>query len=83
MALTQTIVIVEQTKNGCVYGVFCNDPHLDIDSGTVKSGKLPESVKVEYVKPDTMQECGCCSCYHRPEFYGDCRDDNERFVNNT
>jgi hypothetical protein len=26
-----------------------------------------------------LEECGCCSCYHRPEFLGDCRDDAERF----
>lgn len=25
-------------------------------------------------------ECGCCSFYHREEYYGDCRDDSERIV---
>lgn len=24
-------------------------------------------------------ECGCCGCFHREEYYGDCRNDNERF----
>jgi len=26
-----------------------------------------------------LEECGCCGCYHRPDFFGDCRDDKERF----
>ena len=30
----------------------------------------------EYIE---LEECGCCGAYHRPEFYGDCRDDSERF----
>ena len=24
-------------------------------------------------------ECGCCGCYHKEGFYGDCRNDNERY----
>lgn len=24
-------------------------------------------------------ECGCCGCYHRTDFVGDCREDAERF----
>ena len=24
--------------------------------------------------------CGCCDHYHRTGFYGDCRDDSERFT---
>ena len=27
-----------------------------------------------------LMECGCCSCYHRVEFLGDCREDSERFL---
>jgi hypothetical protein len=27
----------------------------------------------------TLEECGSCGCYHRPEWYGDCRNDAERF----
>jgi len=23
-------------------------------------------------------ECGCCGCYHRADYYGDCRNDEER-----
>lgn len=24
-------------------------------------------------------ECGCCGAYHRADFYGDCRENTERF----
>jgi hypothetical protein len=24
-------------------------------------------------------ECGCCGAYHRTDFFGDCRNDAERF----
>lgn len=24
-------------------------------------------------------ECGCCGCFHRTDFAGDCREDSERF----
>jgi len=29
-------------------------------------------------KPKFFQ-CGCCDHYHRTDFWGDCRQDNERF----
>ena len=29
---------------------------------------------------DIYVECGCCGHYHREEFTGDCRQDNERFT---
>jgi hypothetical protein len=29
--------------------------------------------------PEGWEECGCCSCYHPPEFTGDCRDDSNRW----
>lgn len=25
-------------------------------------------------------ECGSCGCYHKPDWYGDCRDDAHRFT---
>jgi hypothetical protein len=25
-------------------------------------------------------ECGCCGSYHRAEYFGDCRNDAERFA---
>jgi len=28
---------------------------------------------------DELEECGCCGCYHYPDFHGDCREDWERF----
>lgn len=28
---------------------------------------------------NTFVECGCCGAYHRTDFYGDCREDSERF----
>ena len=27
-------------------------------------------------------ECGCCEHYHREDYYGDCRNDAERFTLN-
>jgi len=24
-------------------------------------------------------ECGCCGCYHKEGYEGDCRNDNERY----
>lgn len=27
----------------------------------------------------TFVECGCCSAFHRTDFYGDCREDSERY----
>lgn len=35
---------------------------------------MPETAKIYY-------ECGCCGCgaYHPIDFYGDCRDDANRF----
>ena len=26
-----------------------------------------------------IEECGCCGCYHRLDYWGDCRKDSERF----
>ena len=26
-----------------------------------------------------FEECGCCGCYHPEGFYGDCRDDANRY----
>jgi hypothetical protein len=25
-------------------------------------------------------ECGCCGCFHREDFGGDCQDDSERWT---
>jgi len=29
---------------------------------------------------DMVVECDCCSCYHPKDFWGDCRDDANRFA---
>jgi len=29
--------------------------------------------------PELYFECGCCGAYHPIDFYGDCRDDANRF----
>jgi hypothetical protein len=28
---------------------------------------------------EELEECGCCGCYHRKGYEGDCRNDDERF----
>ena len=28
---------------------------------------------------NTFISCGCCGAYHRTDFYGDCREDSERY----
>ncbi len=28
---------------------------------------------------EELVECGCCGCFHRPDYSGDCRNDAERF----
>ena len=33
----------------------------------------------EIKKDDHFVECGCCGNYHRDNFFGDCRDNEERF----
>lgn len=33
---------------------------------------------IEY-NGSNLEECECCGGWHRAEFYGDCRDDNERY----
>ncbi len=27
-----------------------------------------------------MEYCGCCCCYHRKDYCGDCRNDKERYI---
>jgi hypothetical protein len=27
-----------------------------------------------------LEDCGCCGCYHKPGYTGDCRNDKERFT---
>jgi hypothetical protein len=30
-------------------------------------------------RAETFFECGCCGAYHRTDFWGDCRENSERF----
>ena len=39
-----------------------------------------ENVTLSEGQGNEFYECGCCSAYHRVDFYGDCRDDSERFL---
>ena len=31
-------------------------------------------------EPVHMIECGCCEHHHREDFWGDCRNDEQRFI---
>ena len=35
---------------------------------------IPEGKRV-----NQFYECGCCNCFHRDDFWGDCREDSERY----
>ena len=37
-----------------------------------KDGKKKDAVQ--------MVECGCCDHHHRADWWGDCRDDSQRFI---
>ena len=43
--------------------------------GLIKGAGIPPGERV-----NTFVECGCCGAYHRTDFYGDCREDSERFL---
>jgi len=34
------------------------------------------------IKSEDLVECGCCGCYHRKNYVGDCRNDDERYLSN-
>ncbi len=42
-------------------------------TGGVQTGRMPAS------SPPIFVHCGSCECYHRVDYYGDCRNDAERF----
>ena len=39
---------------------------------------LMETLREKLIDEPFMEECGCCGCYHRKAFHGDCRTDHER-----
>ncbi len=55
-------------------------PEPVADNATNETGKAPAGCN--YGNPNAVEiiECGCCGAYHRAAFYGDCRDDSERFA---
>jgi len=40
---------------------------------------LRDNPVILLIKPGRYLECGGCGNYHHESFYGDCRDDDERF----
>jgi hypothetical protein len=49
------------------------DKHL-LGVGFFVGAGIPPGERV-----NTFVECGCCGAYHRTDFYGDCRENSERF----
>lgn len=47
-----------------------------IGVGFYKGAGIPKSRP----RSNTFEECGCCGSYHRSDFFGDCREDSERFA---
>ena len=41
----------------------------------VRGGK-----QLDPIEKVSMVECGCCECHHRSDFWGDCRNDSQRFM---
>jgi len=56
--------VILQVNHGRIE-VFSNDPDMVVE--TVNDFAF-------------MEECGCCSSFHRRSWSGDCRNDDERFV---
>ena len=50
-------------------------PVAAIGVGFYKGAGIPKGRRV-----NTFIACGCCGSYHRTDFYGDCREDSERFA---
>lgn len=42
-------------------------------AGLIKGVGIPAGTRA-----NTFVECGCCGAYHRTDFHGDCREDDER-----
>lgn len=48
-------------------------------SGRPENLFRPMPVPANLTEPVHVVECGCCGCWHRQEYDGDCRNDAERF----
>ena len=62
---TKRKVIIEEDGT-----TFCNDPDWNVGD---------PADDTYHAKQGFMVECGSCDCYHRSDYLGDCRDDDERF----
>jgi hypothetical protein len=51
--------------------------YLDHPNGV---GVTVAEVVYEGREPVEIIECGCCGSFHRNDYFGECRDDSERFV---
>lgn len=51
----------------------------DIDMTDTQVVDLYDRLMGEAEDNNEIEECGCCGSYHRPDFRGDCRNDDERF----
>lgn len=48
------------------------------DLGCTDFEEVLHEIVLDLVDDGVMQECECCGGIHRADFYGDCRNDNER-----
>lgn len=59
------------------------EPRRLIDDGVVQVRAVDRGQPYRDGQPipfqPTFEECGCCGHYHRPNYFGDCRNDAERF----
>ena len=52
-----------------------NSPSILHGVGFLVGAGIPKGTRV-----NTFIECGCCGRYHRTDFWGDCRENSERYV---
>lgn len=55
------------------------DTNLDVVSTGVVSAVVTDYTEYAVRPLPKYVECGCCDCYHRVEYTGNCRNDEERF----
>lgn len=73
MALTERISAIAQFLQREDDELLDYEPDSDKILYPIEASPITERVNAFY-------ECGCCSAYHRIDFRGDCRDDNERIL---
>ena len=50
---------------------------LGLDDGNFWD--IVDNLRDDLIDAGGLEECGCCGQYHRVQFAGDCRHDDERF----